>query len=38
MMNLLNNRVTFLEINDFYEPNYIIGKGSSAKVIYKNIY
>lgn len=30
---MLRNRVTFYKIADFYEAQYNLGKGSSAKVI-----
>lgn len=30
---LISNRVTFYKIADFYDPQYIIGKGSSARVL-----
>lgn len=33
MKNILSGQVTFFKIADFYEPQYIIGKGSSARVL-----
>ena len=33
MKSILANKVTFYKIADFYDPLYIIGKGSSAKVL-----
>ena len=30
---LISNKVTFFKIADFYDPQYIIGKGSSARVL-----
>jgi calcium-dependent protein kinase len=33
MKDLIGNKVTFFKIADFYDPQYIIGKGSSARVL-----
>jgi calcium-dependent protein kinase len=29
---LLSNKLTYYKISDFYEPQYYIGRGSSARV------
>lgn len=33
MKNKISNKVTFFKIADFYDPQSVIGKGSSARVL-----
>jgi hypothetical protein len=34
---LLSNKISFYKISDFYSPLYVIGVGSTAKVVIYNL-